>query len=95
MGQSLKYHFLEREVLQGAIGSFYVKKDYLYKLAKQFFDKILYFLQIRRLRTASRKSNRFFIFYISLQILSSTSIFALLSPDCHFKLIKRVEKVQH
>ena len=26
----------------------------------------------------------------NLQILSSTSIFALLSPDCHFKLIKHL-----
>ena len=35
------------------------------------------------------------IFDFSLQILSSTSIFALLSPDCHFKFIKLVEKVHH
>ena len=42
---------------------------------------------------APRKSNRFFIFYISLQILSSTSIFALLSPDCYFNLVKLVALV--
>ena len=37
----------------------------------------------------TRKSNCFFIFYISLQILSLTSIFALLWPDYHFKLTPR------
>ena len=35
------------------------------------------------------------IFYISLQILFLTSIFALLSTDCHFNLIKLVKKVQN
>ena len=52
-------------------------------------------------RAPTRKSNCFFIFFkfylrlqssnsifdFNLQILSSTSIFALLAPDCHFKLI--------
>ena len=35
------------------------------------------------------------IFYVSLQILYSTSVFALLSPNCIFKLIKLFEKVQN
>ena len=52
----------------------------------------------------TRKSNCFFIFYISLQILSLTSIFkfylrlqssCFFRTDFHFKWIKLVEKVHH
>ena len=35
-----------------------------------------------------------FIFYISLQILSSISIFALLSPDSHFNLISNLSNFE-